>query len=71
MEITTRFNVGEEVLVVVEDKTYNGTVVSINININQVCQRHGYVVQYKILINQNSTRICYTLVTEDKLSKIK
>ena len=72
MVVETLFNVGEEVIANINDVSYNAIIEAININvrninnINVITNRYG--ICYEISINN---RIERTIVTEDKLTKIK
>lgn len=75
MVVETLFNVGEEVIANINDVSYNAIIEAININvrninnINVITNRYG--ICYEISINNSSNRIERTIVTEDKLTKIK
>lgn len=72
MVVETLFNVGEEVIANIDDISYNAIIEAININIrnidniNVITNRYG--ICYEISI---TNRIERTIVTEDKLTKIK
>lgn len=72
MVVETLFNVGEEVIANINDVSYNAIIEAININIrnidniNVITNRYG--ICYEISI---TNRIERTIVTEDKLTKIK
>ena len=72
MIVETKFNVGEKVIANINDIFYNAIVEAININIrnidniNVITNRYG--ICYEISI---TNRIERTIVTEDKLTKIK
>lgn len=72
MVIETLFNVGEEVIANINGISYNAIIEAININIrnidniNVITNRYG--ICYEISI---TNRIERTIVTEDKLTKIK
>lgn len=75
MVVETLFNVGEEVIANINYVSYNAIIEAININIrnidniNVITNRYG--ICYEISINNSSNRIERTIVTEDKLTKIK
>lgn len=72
MVVETLFNVGEEVIADINGVSYNAIIEAININIryinniNIITNRYG--ICYEISI---TNRIERTVVTEDKLTKIK
>lgn len=72
MVVETLFNVGEEVIANINNVSYNAIIEAININIrninniNVITNRYG--ICYEISI---TNRIERTIVTEDKLTKIK
>lgn len=72
MVVETLFNVGEEVIANIDDISYNAIIEAININIrnidniNVITNRYG--ICYEISITNMIER---TIVTEDKLTKIK
>lgn len=72
MVIETLFNVGEEVIVNINDVSYNAIIEAININIRHINNvdiiTNRYGICYEISI---TNRIERTIVTEDKLTKIK
>lgn len=72
MVIVTSFNVGEKVIANIDGILYNAIIEAININIRHIDNvdiiTNRYVVCYEISI---TNRIERTVVTEDKLTKIK
>lgn len=72
MIVETLFNVGEEVIANIDGISYNAIIEAININIRHVNNidiiTNRYGICYEISI---SNRIERTVVTEDKLTKIK
>lgn len=72
MVVETKFNIGEEVIANINDVSYNAIIEAININIrnidniNVITNRYG--IYYEISI---TNRIERTIITEDKLTKIK
>lgn len=87
MVVKTKFNVGEEVLFETFDttkkgitnklieKTYKGVIESININIRRLVNNNltiiRYLIKYNVKTDDNLDRTETTIVTEDKITKIK
>ena len=87
MVVETLFNIGEEVMFKTVDptkkgiinqiteKTYKGIIESININVRKIVNWNlttvRYLIKYNIKTNDNFNRIERTIVTEDKITKIK
>ena len=72
MVVATLFNIGEEVIANINGILYNAIIEAININIRHIDDvniiTNRYVICYEISI---TNRIERTVVTEDKLTKIK
>ena len=72
MVVETLFNVGEEVIADINGISYNAIIEAININIRHIDDvniiTNRYAICYEISI---TNRIERTVVTEDKLTKIK
>lgn len=72
MVVETLFNVGEEVIANINGISYNTIIEAININIRHIDNvdiiTNRYGICYEISI---ANRIERTVVTEDKLTKIK
>ena len=87
MKVETLFNVGEEVMFKTVDptkkgiinqiteKTHKGVIESININIRKIVNWNlttiRYLIKYNIKTNDNFNRTERTIVTQDKIAKIK
>lgn len=75
MTVETLFNVGEEVIADINGTSYNAIIEAININIRHIDNvdviTNRYGICYEISINNYSNRIQRTILTEDKLTKIK
>lgn len=87
MIVETKFNIGEEVLFetvdptkkgiinAITEKTYKGVIESININVRKILNCNfttiRYLIKYNIKTDDNFNRIERTIVTEDKITKIK
>ena len=72
MVVETLFNVGEEVIANINDVSYNAIIEAININIRNIDNidiiTNRYGICYEISITNKIER---TIITEDKLTKIK
>lgn len=87
MIVETKFNINEEVIFktvdptkkgiinAITEKTYKGVIKSININIRKIINWSlttvRYVIEYNVKTNDNIDRKETTIVTEDKITKIK
>ena len=87
MVVETLFNVGEEVIFKTVDptkkgiinqiteKTYKGVIESINVNIRKIVNWNlttvRYLIKYNVKTNDNFDRTEKTIVTEDRITKIK
>ena len=72
MVVETLFNVGEEVIADIDGISYNAIIEAININIRHIDNIDIITIRYGICYEISITnRIERTIVTEDKLTKIK
>lgn len=74
MEVTTEFNVGDEVIAEIDNNFYHAIINAININIrkipNTISIINRYCIEYEVQIKGTHRRLEKTIVTEDKLQKL-